>query len=99
VIYEAALLVENGVHRMLDALVVVAVGEQTQLARLVARDGLSEAEAGARVRAQLPLADKIAAADYVIQNDGTVEETRGRTRDVHLALLERFRDRTEGNST
>ncbi len=89
-IYEAALLVENGSHRMMSALVVVTASERTQLARVVARDGLSEAEAEARIAAQLPLEDKVRVADYVIENDGSLEQARARTREVHRALSERF---------
>ncbi|MEO0326357.1 MAG: dephospho-CoA kinase [Myxococcota bacterium] len=69
-VYEAALLVENGLHRAFPALVVVAAREETQLARLRARDGLDEAAARARLAAQLPLADKIAVATDVLHNDG-----------------------------
>lgn len=89
-IYEAALLVENGSHRMMSALIVVTASEATQLARVQARDGLSEAEARARMAAQLPLEEKVRVADYVIENDGDVEDTRARAREVHRALIERF---------
>ena len=76
VLYEATLLVENGMHKMLDGLVVVACDVATQLARVRARDGMDDEEAKKRVAAQLPLSDKIAVADRVIVNDGTVEELR-----------------------
>lgn len=89
-IYEAALLVENGSYRMMNALVVVTASEATQLARVRARDGLDEAAARARIAAQLPLADKVRVADYVIENDGDLERTRERTLEVHRALLARF---------
>jgi dephospho-CoA kinase len=75
-IYEAALLVENGVHRALDGLIVVACDEATQRSRLVTRDGLSDAEARARMAAQAPLADKLAAATWVIDTSGDLAETR-----------------------
>ncbi len=86
-LYEAALLVENGSHRMMGKLVVVAVDEATQLARVKARDGLDDDAVQARIASQLPLADKIAAADYVIRNDGSLEQTRARVEAVHRALL------------
>lgn len=89
-IYEAALLVEKGTHRTMGALVVVAVAPQTQIARVRARDDLDEAGARARLAAQLPLEEKIAVADFVIRNDGALEETREQTRAVHEALLSRF---------
>lgn len=75
-VYEAALLVENGVHHGLDGLIVVACDEATQLERLVERDGLSPDEARARIAAQAPVADKIAAATWVVDTSGPVSDTR-----------------------
>jgi dephospho-CoA kinase len=75
-IYEAALLVENGLHRALDGLIVVSCSEELQLARLVGRDGLTEVEARARIAAQAPLADKLAAATWVIDTSGSLADTR-----------------------
>jgi dephospho-CoA kinase len=73
--YEASLLVETGRHRDFDGLVVVTVTPETQLTRATTRDGLSRDEARARIAAQLPLADKLAAATFVIDNDGSVAAT------------------------
>jgi dephospho-CoA kinase len=75
-VYEAALLVENRLHRMLDGLIVVAVPEAEQLRRLIVRDGLDEEEAHRRLAAQAPLDEKVAAADWVIDNAGSIEDTR-----------------------
>jgi dephospho-CoA kinase len=75
-IYEAALIVENGLHRALDGLIVVHCREAQQLQRLVGRDGLTEADAQARIAAQAPLADKLAAATWVVDTSGTLAETR-----------------------
>jgi len=80
--YEAALLVENGVADAFRPLVVVAAPEDVQVARTMARDGASEAEARARIRAQLPLSEKTAIADYVIENTGTLEELHQHTDEV-----------------
>lgn len=89
-IYEAALLVENGSYRMMSALVVVAASAETQVRRVMARDGFSAAEAQARLAAQLPLSEKVAVADHVIWNDGDEQALRARTEEVHRALAERF---------
>lgn len=88
--YEAALLVENGSHRMFAGLVVVAAERATQLRRIMARDGLSEADAEARLDAQLPLEQKIAAADHVIWNDGDLSSLEAAVEAVHRALMVRF---------
>jgi dephospho-CoA kinase len=90
VIYEAPLIVEHGLHHGMAALVVVAVDDETQLGRLMKRDDFNERDAKARIAAQLPLRDKIAAADYVIETNGPLEVTRKKVRDVHEALLSRF---------
>jgi dephospho-CoA kinase len=78
--YDAALLVESGLAAMFRPLVVVAAARSLQHARLVARDGLTDTEADARLDAQAPVEAKIAAADIVIWNDADVAtlETRAR---------------------
>ena len=73
-VYDAALLVEKGLHRGLDQVIVVDASPETQMRRLRARDGLTQEAALARVSSQMPLADKRAAATVVLTNDGTVEE-------------------------
>jgi dephospho-CoA kinase len=86
-IYEAALLVENGSYRGLDGLIVTSCDEATQLARLAERDGLSEVEARARSAAQLPLADKVAVADWVIDTCGPIAETQKQVAKVWAEIL------------
>jgi dephospho-CoA kinase len=88
--YEAALLVENGSYRMMQALVVVAAHEATQITRVMARDGSDEASARARIAAQLPTEKKTAVADHVIWNDGSLDALATRVAEVHAALLARF---------
>ena len=85
--YEAALLVEAGHQGDFDAVVVVSAGEEQQLARVLARDGCTRDEALARLRAQLPLAEKRKQATYVIDNDGD----RAATRRQVEALVARLR--------
>jgi dephospho-CoA kinase len=90
VAYEAALLVENGIADAFRPLVVVSAPDSVQLKRVMARDGLSEDEAKARISAQMPLAEKIAKADYVIQNTGSLEELERRTDEVLAELCVRL---------
>jgi dephospho-CoA kinase len=70
VFYEAPLLVENRAHAGLAGLIVVAAPPEIQHTRLMARDGMTADEASARIAAQLPLADKVAVATWVIENTG-----------------------------
>jgi dephospho-CoA kinase len=90
VLYEAALLVENGLAKAFDALIVVSVPAEQQLARLMARDESSEEDARSRIRSQMPLEKKIELADYVIENHGSMPETEKLVRETHRAILERF---------
>ncbi len=73
-VYEAALIVENGLHHGLDGLIVVTAPEAVQIARLGRRDGMPEAEARARIAAQLPAAEKARQATVVIENSGSEAE-------------------------
>ena len=76
VLYDAALLVETGSHNLLDALIVVDCSETTQMQRLQQRDEVDEEQAESRIDAQLPLSNKRDAADFIIDNDGAIDETR-----------------------
>ncbi len=73
VFYEAALLVENRAYQGFAGLIVVAATPDVQAARLVARDLSTPEEARARIAAQAPLAAKLAAATWVIHNDGNLD--------------------------
>lgn len=84
---DAALLVEKGLHVEFRPLVVVAASSGTQLQRLMERDGFTEAEARARIGSQIPLDEKTKLADYVIQNDGNLDELIQRA----LGVLARLR--------
>lgn len=84
------LLYETGRDRDFDAVIVVACRPETQVQRIIARDGLLEQDARQRVAAQLPIAEKVAKADYVIRTDGTLDDTDEQVRRVwkELSALE-----------
>jgi dephospho-CoA kinase len=88
VVWDAALLIESGGHSNMDRVVVVVTDPETELRRLVARDGLAEDEARRRVKSQMPLALKARYANYVIDNSGSRAETERRAREVWTALLQ-----------
>jgi dephospho-CoA kinase len=75
VFVEAALIIESGIHKNLDGLVVAWCRPEQQLVRLVAR-GLSETEARRRIAAQLPVEEKLLLATEKIDCSGSLEETR-----------------------
>ncbi len=80
------LLYETGREGEFDAVVAVACDPERQVERLMARDGLPEAAARARLEAQWPIDTKMERADFVIRTDGTFEETDRQVEDV-LARL------------
>lgn len=82
VIMDAALLIETGYHKRMDRLIVIYAREEDQMARLMARDGFTEEHARARIRSQMPLEEKKAFADHVIDNTGPREETERQAREV-----------------
>ena len=87
-VYESALLVENGQADAWRPLVVVTTTPEIQLRRLRERNALTGEEALDRVRSQMPLADKARLADFVIENVGTPAQTRSRCAEVWAALID-----------
>ncbi|MCA1710620.1 MAG: dephospho-CoA kinase [Actinobacteria bacterium] len=94
VVYDVPLLVENGLQSLYDVVVVVAAQPETQLARLVEQRGMSEQDARARIAAQRPLADKLAVATYVIDNDGPREALEPQVDAVWTAMSSRTATRS-----
>ncbi len=83
---DAALLIETGLNREMDAVIVVYADEDRRIQRSVKRDNITEADARQRSGAQMNLSEKAAMADFVIENNGTMEETRTKARDVFEGL-------------
>lgn len=86
VVYEAPLLFEAGAEKRVDKILVVRIDDRLQLERLMRRDGLEEAQARARIAAQMPQAEKVARADYVIDNSGSAEATARQVRALFRKL-------------
>ena len=87
VIWDVALLFETGGVAKMDRVVVVATDPETELARLMARDGMAETDARARMASQMPVAEKAKRAHYVIDNSGDRAQTEGQVKVVYEALL------------
>ena len=88
VVYEAALLFEAGAEQRVDRVLVVTVEPAQQQARLVGRDRHDAAAVQERIAAQWPQAEKVARADFVIDNSGSLDETRRQV----AALYRQLRD-------
>jgi dephospho-CoA kinase len=74
VVLDAALIYEWEVQGLFQKIIVVNASLETRLRRIMIRDHLTREQAHARIEAQMPLLDKVALADYIIENDGTLEE-------------------------
>ena len=85
-VVEAAILIETGSYRRYDRLVLVVCTEEQQIERAMHRDGCTREEAEARLRRQMPLAEKRKFADYIVDTSGTKEATAEQTRHVYEAL-------------
>jgi dephospho-CoA kinase len=92
VVWDAPVMIESGGYKNMDRLVVVVTDDATQRARALARDG-DRADVERKITSQMPLADKAALADYVIDNSADRAATQARTREVHAALLAELRAR------
>ena len=68
-----------------DKVVVVSASEQTQLRRLEEK-GMSREDAQSRIKSQLPLEEKIRSADFIINNDGPLEETKKQVEEIYSLL-------------
>ncbi|MDJ0984405.1 MAG: dephospho-CoA kinase [Desulfobacterales bacterium] len=86
VVLDIPLLLEAGMHADLSELIVVYAPQQLQIERLMHRDRISEAEALARVRSQIPIGEKKKKATIVIDNSGTIDHTRQQTLDIFKRL-------------
>ncbi|CAK6476687.1 dephospho-CoA kinase [Peribacillus castrilensis] len=82
VFMDIPLLFESKLTFMVDKTLLIYVDEQVQLERLMNRNGLSETEALARINSQMPLADKKALADAVIDNNGDINETKRQVKGI-----------------
>ncbi len=75
IVLDMPLLIEIGWHLRVNAVWVVAVSPDVQIRRVCLRDGVTEEQAMARIRNQMPTERKIGYADIVIDNSGTPDET------------------------
>lgn len=91
IIFDAALLIESGAYKKMDKNIVVYADEDVQVKRLMKRDGLTRDEAIKRIKAQMPLREKVRFADYIIDGNKMLNMVK---KQIKTALM---RLREEGN--
>lgn len=89
IVLDVPLLIEGGLYRQVDEVWVVVVDEETQIARLMERNGLGRDEALLRIRAQMPLERKRDFADVVIENEASLDDLRQKVRRLWREALGR----------
>jgi len=88
-ILSSPLLLESSQRQLVDCVVVVDVPEAIQLARTIARDDDDADQVRRIMAAQLPRAERLAGADYVIDNSGSLEELDAQVEALHREFLGR----------
>ncbi len=90
VILNVPLLFETGMDALCDETWLISIDSDLQVERLMARDGLSEEQARARIAAQMPLEEKEARATYVIDNRRSIERMMAELTGLYSALEKRL---------
>jgi dephospho-CoA kinase len=89
IVFDAALLIETEAHLKMDWILLAYVDRATQIDRLIRRDGLSPAEAGRRIAAQMSLDDKIPFANEIIDNRKPLADVKEEVGRIYRRLQER----------
>ena len=87
IVVNAALLIETGHYKEMDKVIVVYVDEETQVRRLMERDGITEEVARMRISRQIPLKEKVKQADFAIDNSFSIEKTRDEAARVFKEIM------------
>ena len=91
-VVDAALMIEAGSYRRYRVVVVVYCQPAVQIQRLMARDRISREEALERIQSQMPILEKIRYGDYLIENSGTLADTRDQVKQVFSELLNLYEE-------
>lgn len=86
VVIDAPLLFETGLEKTVDTVIVVTASRRKQIERLKVRTGLSRKDILCRIAAQLPLKEKAGKADFVIDNNGTVRQTKEKMESIRRII-------------
>ena len=88
VIVDAAMLIESGNHKNMDKVIVIRSGLEDQIERVVKRNGWSREQVIERMNSQMSVDEKLLHADFVIENDGDLENLRNNVSTIYKALSE-----------
>ncbi len=91
IVVDAPLLIEVGLYREMDYVILVYADEVTQKNRIVERDKLGEEEANLRIKAQMPLAEKVRYAHFIIDNQNSRTSTRRQVEKIMSLLAGRHK--------
>ncbi len=86
VVIDAPLLIESGLNKLTHKLIVVKINRLKQLKRLQKKLGLNKRDIQLRINCQLPLEDKVRMADFVIDNNKTISETKKQVAQIRRKL-------------
>jgi len=86
---DAALIYEIKIDRFMDKIIVVYIDKDEQIKRLIKRNNLSKDEASQRIKSQMPMEIKVEMADYVIDNNNSLDETKKQVEKIWKSLVSR----------
>ena len=89
ILSDVPLLFEVNMQQFFDLTILVVIEPEEQISRLISRNKVCREEAQRRLNSQMPIGEKIALADVVIDNQGSISKTEKKVRDVWLELLQR----------
>jgi dephospho-CoA kinase len=96
VLSDVPLLFEGKMQNLFDLTMLVLIAPEEQLRRLIIRNGVNREEAGKRLKSQMPITEKIALADIVIDNEGSIPETEKKVKQVWRELLRQEKQKDNG---
>ena len=88
-VIDAALLIESGNYKNVDAVIVVQCGREEQIRRVMERDGTVRSEVENRLNSQMSLEEKVGFGDYILRNDGTRESLKSQVGELYRDLRSR----------
>lgn len=86
IILDAPLLIEAGLKKSIDKLIVVKISRKKQIERIMKKTPLDKADILRRIRHEIPLQDKVRIADFVIDNNSTIENTKKQVNRIRRLL-------------